>query len=188
MRKTINILLLGALVALSISACGITGNKRFHPGYARFDFPGSQEADRVMGLSFGALPLRFAAWVADEDLEPETADMLRSLKGVRVYIYELDQRGRHRPDYIHRTGNQLQKQGWETLVKVNEDQEQTYVMMRMDRGGIAGLTVMASDGEEAVFVNLIGNIRPEMFGEVIAKLDVGVDVDIPEEELALAEY
>ena len=40
---------------------------------------------------------------------------------------------------------------------------------------VEGLTLMAVDGEEAVFINVIGNINPRDLGKVASSFDVDVD-------------
>ena len=47
------------------------------------------------------------------------------------------------------------------------------MLIRMVGTHIAGITVLVSDGDsEAVIVNVMGEIRPEQFGDVMVALDV----------------
>jgi hypothetical protein len=56
---------------------------------------------------------------------------------------------------------------------VRDGDDQAYVLLRTDGERIRGMTVLVSDGEsEAVLVNLMGDIRPEQFGKVMAAIDV----------------
>jgi hypothetical protein len=48
------------LPAPALSACGLSGNLRYAPGYADFESPGMRETDREFALSLGPLPLRLA--------------------------------------------------------------------------------------------------------------------------------
>jgi len=41
-----------------------------------------------------------------------------------------------------------------------------------------GLTVMVVDGEQAVFVNVIGQLNPAELGRVMKALDVDMDLDL----------
>jgi len=52
------------------------------------------------------------------------------------------------------------------------------IFMKADGEGMQGLTVMAVDDEEAVFVNLLGSIDPKNLGAIMDNFDVNVDVDI----------
>jgi len=183
-NNSIRLMLLAAGLLLLSSGCGVTGNKRLHPGYANFDFPAMMDSDRVFALSVGQLPLKIAAWAIDEDEEPELAGMLRELKAVRVYIFELEERPDRSLQRIRKTGQRLVERGWSSLVRVSDDGEQTHVLARLDGNAIAGLAVLTGDEEEAVFVNMIGNIRPEMFNDIMQELNTGIDVALSEEQLA----
>ena len=54
-------------------------------------------------------------------------------------------------------------------------------MVKPNGSTIAGMAVLSADDEEAVFVNMIGNIRPEMFNDILDGVDA--DVEVPEIEL-----
>lgn len=180
-------LLLVSLVALAMSACGVTaGSLRNDPGYADLDYPGWREADKEFGFSLGPLPLRFAAWIIDEDDDPETAAMLRSLKGMRIRIYEVQGDEQRVFDRITESGKRLQRDGWDRLVTVNDGDENVLVMVKTDKTKISGMAVLTADRDEAVFVNMIGDIRPEFFNEILDSVDA--DVDVPEIELQETTY
>ena len=63
--------------------------------------------------------------------------------------------------------------GWERVLLVRQAQEQAHMLVRFDDDRICGMTVLVSDGdEEAVVINLMGDIEPQQFGGVMAALDV----------------
>jgi hypothetical protein len=67
----------------------------------------------------------------------------------------------------------LQEDGWAPVLLVKEQDEEVHMLVRMDKDHINGMIVLASDGEsEAVLINLMGEIRPEQFGDVMVALDV----------------
>jgi len=171
-----------SLLALALGACGITaGSLRGDPGYADLDYPGWREADKEFGLSIGPLPLRFAAWVIPDDEEPELTAMLRELKGIRIRIYEVEGDAHRVFDRIRESAIRLEKKGWDRLVTVNDDDETVLVMVKADSTKISGLAVLTANESEAIFINMIGNIKPEFFNDILDSVDV--DVDVPEIEL-----
>ena len=169
-------LLVLACMTLFISACGITA-PRSNDGYADLESLGMRDTDRVLNISIGPALLHFAARFMDDD--PETRDLLRSLDGVRIRIYEIDGDSSRVAQRIYRMSEHLQEDGWEPVLLVREQDEEVHMLMRMDNDHISGMTVLVSDGEsEAVIVNLMGEIRPEQFGDVMVALEVdapGVD-------------
>ena len=49
--------------------------------------------------------------------------------------------------------------------------------MKQKDGNMEGMTVMVVDGEEAVFVNVIGQLNPTELAQVMDKFDVHVELD-----------
>ena len=67
----------------------------------------------------------------------------------------------------------LKDDGWDAVMTIREGSEQVHMLMRTVDGRICGMTVLVSDGQsEAVIVNLMGEIQPEQFSEVMVALDV----------------
>jgi len=162
------------LICLLLSGCGLTA-PRSNAGYADLDSLGVKDVDRVMTLSIGPALLRFAASHVDDD--PEVRDLLRGLDGVRIRIYEIDGDAARVASRIGNISTQLQDDGWEAILSISEGSEATYMLLRMVDQQIRGMTVLVSDGDsEAVVINLMGEIRPEQFGDVM----VALDVDTPE--------
>lgn len=159
-----------ALTTLFISACGLTA-PRGNEGYADLESLGIRDTDKVMSLSIGPTILRFAARHIDDD--PEIRDLLRSLDGVRIRIYEIDGDAKRVAARIGRMSQNLQSDGWAPVVLLREKEEQTHMLIRMSGEQISGMTVLTSDGEsEAVVINLMGDIQPGQFGDVMVALDV----------------
>ena len=164
-------LLVLACAALFISACGITA-PRNNDGYANLESLGVRDTDRVMTISIGPALMRFAARHIDDD--PETRDLLHSLDGVRIRIYEIDGDASRVAQRIFSMSEHLQEDGWEPVLLVRERDEEVHMLLRMNDDQISGMIVLVSDGEsEAVIVNLMGEIKPEQFGDVMVALDVG---------------
>ena len=162
--------LVAAILVLSVSACGLSA-PRSNEGFADLESLGMMDTDRVMNLSLGPTILHFAARHVDD--EPEVRELLRSLDGVRIRIYEIDGDVSHVAQRIGRMSGHLQQDGWEPVMLVREENEQTHMLLKTVDGQIRGMTVLVSDGDsEAVVINLMGTIEPEQFSDVIVALDV----------------
>jgi len=169
-RTTVARLCLALVLAASLSACGLTA-PRSGDGYADLDSLGVIDTDLVMSLSIGPALLHFAANHVDDD--PETKALLRGLDGVRVRIYEIEREPLRVAERMERMSGRLQQEGWERVMTVRDGGDRAHVLLRIVGERICGMTVLVSDGEsEAVLVNLIGEIRPEQFRNVMAALDV----------------
>ncbi len=170
-RRTRAALRLLGIASLSIAlcACGLTA-PRSSDGYADLESLGMYDTDKVMTLSIGPTLLRFAASHVDDD--PEVRDLLKGLDGVRIRIYEINGDAGRVATRIDSMSRHLQDDGWEPVLLIREEDEATHMLLRTVDGQICGMTVLVSDGEsEAVVINLMGEIKPQQFGDVMLALD-----------------
>ena len=177
-NKSVALLLILALTALVLSSCGFTA-PRSNEGYANLDSPGMSDTDRTMSLSLGKTTLRFAARFLDD--EPETQALLRSLDGVRVRIYEVNGDSERIARNFEHMGNKLGNNGWQPVMLVREEGELVQMYAKPSGTGILGLTIVSADGDEVVVVNVMGDIEPEHFSDVMVALNVE---DAPEVQIA----
>lgn len=177
-NQAVALVLALTLTAFLISSCGITA-PRGNEGYANLDSPGMADTDRTMSLSLGKTTLRFAARFLDD--EPETQALLRSLDGVRVRIYEVHGDTERVARNFEHMGNKLNKDGWEPIMLVREEGELVQMYARSSGIGIQGLTIVSADGDEVVVVNVMGDIDPKYYGDVMVALNVD---DAPEIQVA----
>ena len=168
------------LVALMLASCGITA-PRGNDGFANLDSPGMNETDRSMTISLGRTTLWFAAKFLDE--EPETQALLRSIDGVRIRIYEVNEDGDTDKiaDNFADMGGKLLDDGWDPVMLIREEGELTQMYMKSSVKGISGLTIVSADDEEVVVVNVMGDIDPVYYQDVMLALNVD---DAPEVQVA----
>jgi hypothetical protein len=172
-----------SLAALMLASCGITA-PRGNDGYANLDSPGMSETDRSMTISLGPTTLWFAAKFLDED--PETQTLLRSLDGVRIRIYEVDEDGDTNKiaGNFENMGGKLRDDGWDPVMLIREEGELTQMYMKSSGRGISGLTIVSADDEEVVVVNVMGDIDPVYYQDVMLALNVD---DAPEVQVAVVD-
>jgi hypothetical protein len=152
---------------------------RGNEGFADLDTLGVFDTDRKIALSIGPTILHFAARHLDDD--PETQALLRGLDGVRIRIYEIDGDAEHVAKRIREMSRGFKEDGWEPVALIQEDDEQTHMLMKSSFDRIQGLILLTSDGEEeAIVINLMGELEPKFFGDVMLALEV----DAPEVEVA----
>lgn len=173
-------LLLILIATSALCSCGITA-PRSDEGYANLDSPGMFDTDRTTSLSIGPTLLRFAAMHMDD--EPETKALLKSLDGIRIKIYEVTGDSHKVAVNLKRMGQKLQADHWAPVMLVNKEGELTQMFAKSNSSGIQGLTIVSADAFEVVVINVMGDINPAHFKDVMVALNVE---DAPEVRLATA--
>lgn len=111
-----------------------------------------------------------------ETQEPEVAKFLRNIQGVRVNVIGLtDENRSDTKSRIESVRSQLTGKGWDRVVTVKEANEDIGVFIKL-RGeeAVEGVVVTVMSGDrEAIFVNVIGDIKPEQ----LAKLGETLHID-----------
>jgi len=147
------------------------------PGYVDFGDLSMTYGEPKITINLGGTMLNFVGMMSASD-SPETSEMISKLKGIRVQIYSIEENADAAMSQFSDTKSQLRSSGWEPIVQVNEDDEQVLVYMKAQDGKMEGMTVMVVDQEEAVFVNVIGQLNPAELAQVMDKFDVNVDLDM----------
>ena len=147
------------------------------PGYVDFGDLSVTYGVPKLTINLGGTMLNFVGMMSSSE-SPETSDLISKLKGIRVQIYSLDENvDAARSQFIETKGN-LKSSGWEPIVQINEEDEQVLVYMKTEKDNMEGMTVIVVDEDEAVFVNIIGQLNPAELGRVMEQFDVDVDLDM----------
>ena len=145
------------IASLLLLGCGLTAPKN-DVGFADLGSPGIFDVDHTMTLSFGPTVLKFAALHVDD--EPELQAMLRGLEGVRIKLYEIDGDAGRVARRLEKMSLKLRDQNWEPIALIREDDEQVHMLIKMKGNHIRGLTLLTSDSEEVVIINIWVTCNP----------------------------
>jgi len=141
----------------------------------------------------GAL-LKMAA-MGTEDSDPETAELIEGLRSIKVRVYSLDTALSGLSDRLSAFGNELESEGWQTLVRVRpseDDSDDVWIYVRDAGSMFDGMAVMAVDNAEgeASFVFIDGPIDPSQVGRLSGRwggINVSDDADQAEMEAEAAQ-
>jgi len=147
------------------------------PGFVDFGDLSSLYGEPKVIINLGGTMLNFVGMMSSSE-NPETSELISKLKGIRVMMYNTDENTDAAKSQFSKVKGTLKASGWEPIVQINEDDEQVMIYMKMDGDNMEGLTVMVVDEEEAVFVNVIGQLNPAELGKVMETLDVDMDLDL----------
>jgi hypothetical protein len=165
-RKLGSAWLLGGLLAAN--SCAMA------QGYFSFDDIPGLDSEPTVEIDLGPELMRFFDGAANG---AHTFTGLEGITNVRVRVYEdLGDTQADLLKFVEDTSRTLERDGWRSVVRVNEDGERVRIFMKLassgaNAGGIEGLTVMVVDtggADEAVFINVAGDIQPEQLGRIAA--------------------
>jgi len=144
------------------------------PGYVDFGELNNLFGEPTVQISVGESLLGLVSSLSASE-DPEAAELFKRLYGVRVNVFETEAMVDGAINLVKDVSSQLSQQGWESVVTVNSQDEQVRVFMMIKDNQVQGITVMALEETEAVFVNVIGDINPEELGRVMENFDIDIN-------------
>ena len=96
-------------------------------------------------------------------------------RSIRVNVVGLDNNNRNElAERVKSVRKQLESKGWERVVTAQQRDQDVGVYLKTQGGeAVQGLTVVVLDGaKEAVFVNVVGEIRPEQVSKLAEKFNI----------------
>ena len=159
-------------VTLSLGGCfSASTTLQAHPGYADLSLPDRSQVNSTLSLSLGSVGLIPARWLvshavadsaeAGEEAKRLTRAVLQAVEGVQLRVYDVDNNTEMFDGAINESVSNLKAAGWQTLVTVKEANERVVIMQAGEDEMIVGLSVLVSNPDEAIFVNVVGQLKPE---------------------------
>ena len=171
--------LIATLLSLWLGASALAQSTGMEdmPGY--IDFANLNEIygePRVM-INIGGPLMQLLSAAAQHSDDPQAAALMQDLEGVRVNIY--DTGGNEAPalEQMGRAKAALEALEWQPFVQVQEEGENVQMFTKVEGDKMQGMAIMVVNAQEAVFLNILGEIDPAQVGRVVDQLNVGVDVN-----------
>ena len=166
------------LVFFSAMASAQIDQIKHLPGYIDFGELTAAYGRPKVKINIGGTLLKFVSAMAKHEDE-EVANLLTNLQGVRVEVYELNDNTGPALEVVDEVTEALEDRKWEAVVSVeDDDDERVRIFVNFDEEKISGLVVMAvSRGDEAVFINIIGELDPSQVGKVTEALDLDININ-----------
>ena len=170
-------LALAISLLMSTAAMAQTDEIKKLAGYVDFGDLTNNYGEPSVEINLGPSMLQFASAIVGDD-DPEALAVMKGLKAIRVKIYNIEGKADAAIGQIRQSRKQLEADNWEQIVSVKEDGDENHVFVKMVNGTMEGMTVLvAGDNDQAIFINLIGQIDPKNLGKITNSFDIDVDVD-----------
>ncbi len=172
---------IGWLLTLACLATA-TSCIRFHgPEDLRHDLARAAgvKLEREMGLTLTRTGVMLVRWATSEEHIP-----LRGVRRVEVGVYQVQ--GLRRGVEDRRSINPPELPGWENVVRVRDDNEDVFVLVREEEGEIRGLLIVVAEEDEWVLVRIRGKLQRTLESVMELAFDRAERPDLYEP--VLAEY
>lgn len=173
--KNLKVLLLLSVVAMLLS----TPAHAIAKGQIDFADLSSHYGEPKVEINLSASLMKMISRFTDAE-DPEVGSILASLESIKVRVYNLNGKLEKANSTVDRVSRELKTDNWETLVTVNDNEEnqKVRVFSKSTRDVIDGVVVMVvspeEEGGEAVFINIVGEIDPDKIGKVVETLDIDI--------------
>lgn len=170
--------LLAFALAVSIVPLASTTNAQgqaLPPGQVDFgSLKPSNSGAQFVEVNLTSSLIALASKFVEKD-EPDIAQVLKGLQLVHVNVVGLDDENRSdMQSRIQSVRKDLDSKGWERIVTVQEKGQDVGVYLKsQNKETVQGIVVVVLDGKnQAVLVNVVGDIKPEQLAMVGEKLHI----------------
>jgi len=140
--------------------------------FGKFSPPGSGGEFVEVNLSRSLISL--AARLVEKE-EPDVAHLLKDIQLVRVNVIGLNDENRGELEKrTQKIRKELDTKGWERIVTAQKDDQDVGVYLKTrNKDAVQGVVVLVMEGKkQAVFVNIVGDIKPEQLALLGEKLHI----------------
>jgi hypothetical protein len=172
--KNLKLLLTISFIALLLST------PTYAQGQVDFADLSSHYGEPKVEINLSASLMKIVGSFANSE-DPEMGNILSKLESIKVRVYSLNGKLDKANSTIDRVSRQLKSNKWETLVTVNnnEENQKVRIFSKSTKSVIDGVVVMVvspeDEGGEAIFINIVGEIDPEQIGKVAKSLDIDIN-------------
>jgi hypothetical protein len=109
---------------------------------------------------------------AAAEQEPEFAKLMDAIEMVRVQVFEnvSDEKNEIAGKISDLVSNLKEKEGWSTIIRVKENRETVDIIMKVVEYKVKGFGLIVQEPGEIVFINIVGDIDAEAFGQSIGQV------------------
>ncbi|QFU76875.1 DUF4252 domain-containing protein [Halioglobus maricola] len=170
-------ILLAVVMSCLLSVAAVAQDYENMPGYVDFGTMDEIYGEPRVMINIGGPLMQLLSAAAAASDDPEAAAIMEGLEGIRVNVYNTGGNLDPALERMNEAKSTLQAADWQPIVQVQEADEQVQMFTRVNGDKMEGMAIMVVNAEEAVFLNILGNIDPAHVSKVMKQVNVDVDVD-----------
>jgi hypothetical protein len=160
------------MASFALSSLGADALPPGQVEFGKFSPPGGD--GEFVEVNVGSSLISLAATFLQKE-EPDIAQLLSGLKLVHVNVIGVSDE--NKADLQKRSQSlrqELEGKGWEKIVTAQQQGQDVGIYLKTEgKDAVQGLVVMVMDGnKQAVFVNVVGNIKPEQLATLGDRLHI----------------
>lgn len=165
-----------ALILLTVNVFALAQQKDYSGEAGYIDFGNLEELEsgnRVVDVFLEGNLLRLVGKFAENE-DVELSDVISKLKLIKAKMLEVTRDNEKQLQArVLEIENSLKKNNWNMLVRIRDYDEHVNVYLKSSGDDlIEGLAVTSINGDEATFVNIVGDINLETIGRLSSKFDI----------------
>ena len=173
MKRLMSFALGMAILPLALTATA--HGQALPPGQVDFGtFSPSASSGQFVEVNLTSSLIGLATKFVEKD-QPEVAQVLKGLQLVRVNVVGLNDENRSDMEArVQSVRKDLDTKGWERIVTAQEKGQDVGVYLKsQNKETVQGVVVLVLDGKnQAVFVNVVGDIKPDQLAMLGEKLHI----------------
>ena len=171
-------LVLTYLVVMPVLAAGKTADPPSFPGYLDFEELGIDTTSEDIRIEVNLQgPVLAFVTEAMRSSEPELAEALAKIHSIHFQMIRLPEEQQAKASQRARSlADRLEGQGWQRIVRIQQDGVLSYLHLLMRGNQIHGLTVMFLQEQDNNFgfINMAGEIDPAQLGRIGQQFNIDV--------------
>lgn len=144
-----------------------------HPGYFPIEDLGILPDEAInLEINLTGPMIKFIALATNEE-EPELSRLVEGLESIRVRGADLETISADQVrSGIRQASERLADNGWISMVRIRDEDEEVYIYFKEQEEEMMGLTVLSLENDEVMLINLVGKIDPAGLGSLASGLDL----------------
>ena len=175
MKRLIFLFIASAFIWYSVPCSLAQENEDIKEAQGYVDFENLdffKDIEKKVEVSIKGSLLKFVSKASAQN-DPELSQLLENLKLIKVDVFPMDKTTTSEVESaINRISKELESKNWERMVRVKDAKQRVEIYNQFIGDQLSGLVVMAVSDDEAVFVNIIGNIDPAQLGKLGDKFGI----------------